>query len=243
MVLENWGFPITREKSDIGAHLRLAFVLDAWARQWALMSPEQREIASQHGESDVRDEAGCPPIGETSTLADLSDDPDISAEEAWREELRHLRWRFVHAAQKAKGAVLDHEETRPEDPPGRLHLASLSTLVAWRPPQERVVEWQDFVVRTFNRFGSACLDHTGKVERAFPSPSALWASSLATRLGRDTRETTHRFAVVRRAGERDDGPSLWERLGDLLATEDSLQIKEGLGPAEPVVPRCNEHIE
>jgi len=137
VVLESWGIPLAREKSDIGSTLRIAYVLKQYLDFHRKCSAEQQKAFACVG-SEAKIDV-CPILGSST-----------SAEEM-RRDLCRMNRQLFKAGQTAKGAVSkwNLSDRCPSDDEfctdlfaGQLSLIRQRTAEGWIPPQEIVIDYR-----------------------------------------------------------------------------------------------------
>jgi len=158
LVLENWGFPVTREKSDLGSSLRLAFVLDRWVQKWTRFTVGQRTSCWMKEGTRNRTANSCEEIG-TGT-----------PNKRFFQQVFVLRQNLMRACRKAQSTSV--------------HIMTQQKARTWAPPTELVIDWSEILTLSAIRFGSPCL-HKGRKGLTFnyERPQSMLARLAATRLG------------------------------------------------------------
>jgi hypothetical protein len=140
IVLENWGFPVSRETSDVGSRLRLSYVLAQYVKlikTTALRKPEilvEFQVGSgprSRGSGKQRVANGVPSIGLVPKV-----DP-----EKWRQQVFRYGCRLTRFAKGAKGKV-----------PALFEPITDEKLQIWQPPLEEIVDWPRLASATILRF-------------------------------------------------------------------------------------------
>jgi hypothetical protein len=165
LVLESWQIPISREKSDIGSSLRLAYCLNAWVLYWSQL-PSSVRVGLVGPALEKR--ASCFTLGSYST--------DVE----FQKEVLVTRQRFDFHIKRAHYFVSrwNDDDTLPEpedivrgffEPKHRdqymfnrevyvqkpMKLIRLEKSKAWVPPQETVVIYPHIISIVPTRFGQA----------------------------------------------------------------------------------------
>jgi hypothetical protein len=148
ITLEQWGFPIEREKSDVGSFLRLGYVLDQYSKYFATQSPtEMRNFVL--GQMDPRTLRHTMVIGKADPLDETT----------FAGLVKRVNSRLTKVAQKAKANVAEIE--RPywyslfENfvTQQRLWLITVDKLTSWEPPVEKVIDYPSLPPVEILRFG------------------------------------------------------------------------------------------
>jgi len=163
LMIENWGFPVTREKSDLGSSLRLAFVLDSWVQRWTRFTTGQRTASWMKEGTRGRQANGCAPVGKSIENAN------------WLAQITALNqhlWRVQRKAYKVVGDDL------------ALHPLSQEKARTWAPPVELMIDWSEILTLSAIRFGSPCLQRgSASLPFNYERPQSMLARLAATRLG------------------------------------------------------------
>jgi hypothetical protein len=147
ITLEQWGFPIEREKSDVGSYLRLGYVLDQYAK-FFVRQPASLKVPFVSGQMDTKALLHEMTIGFVLPVTP----------EAFAGQVKRVQYRLTRVAQKAKSSVAEVEKPywfplfEKFTPQIGLWLITVDKLTRWKPPVEKVIDYPSLLPTEIHRF-------------------------------------------------------------------------------------------
>jgi hypothetical protein len=221
LILENWGFPVTREKSNLGSALRIGFVLDAYMKYWTGLSPAARLTCAGKGGSKERELEGAWALGK-------------SFENRQFESQRfRLGQRLTGFHYRSQNKVCLRRENKGICTCERLHLMSQEKARTWVPPVEKIIDWESILPLNPIRFNVYCdrgMNHR-LVRPVVHDNYGVYCSKIQA-------ERKHQLTAIAHISDLPSNLVSWETQ-DMDVQTEPLQSIDVWGLGEPVTVRSD----